>query len=126
MRGTVFALAVLLSLSACCPRVVERVRVETEYIDRVRRDSVYLRDSVWLKEYIKDDTVYVDKEVYRYLYKDRLQRDTILREVHDTTRVSVPVEKGLTVLQTIQIRSFWWLVAGLVAALLWIFRKVIF
>jgi hypothetical protein len=37
--------------------------------------------------------------------------------------VEVKVEKPLTVGQRAKIGAFWWLLAGLVAALAWIFRK---
>lgn len=125
MKKIAFILAVLLA-SCCSPRIIEKVRVEKEYIDRIQRDSVILRDSVWQKEYIKGDTVYLDKYVYKYIYRDKYQTDTVLREVHDTTQVQVPVEKKLSFVQKVKIGAFWWLLAALAAALLWIFRGSIF
>jgi hypothetical protein len=126
MKKVIFILVVIASCFACSPRIIEKVRVEKEYIDRVQKDSVILRDSVWQKEYIKGDTVYLDKYVYKYIYRDKYQTDTVLREVHDTTQVQVPVEKKLSFVQKVKIGAFWWLLAALACALLWIFRKKIF
>ena len=87
------------------------------------RDSLYLRDSVYIKEIVKGDTVYLDRFVYKYIYKDKFRTDTLLREVHDTTTVTKEVEKRLTIGQQIKQKSFWWLVLGLLASLAYIFRK---
>lgn len=113
-------------LSACSPRIVEHIRTEIEYRDRYIRDSLYFRDSVFMKEYIKGDTVFQDREVYKYVYKDRLKTDTLLREVHDTTTVEVQVEKPLSAPQRLKIGAFWWLLGAVVLLLLWTFRKTIF
>ncbi|MDR1585673.1 MAG: hypothetical protein LBS07_05845, partial [Prevotellaceae bacterium] len=60
--------------------------VKTEYRDNYLRDSVYLHDSIFVKE--KGDTVFVN--AFRYLYRDRTVRDSIA--VHDTVKVPYPVE----------------------------------
>ena len=45
------ALAILL-VTACSPRIVEHVRVQrdTTYIERLQVDSLYIRDSVFIRE----------------------------------------------------------------------------
>lgn len=82
----------VLSLIGCRTRIqyipVESVR--TEYKDRLQRDSIYFRDSIFMRE--KGDTVFIDR--WRYLYKDKLITDTLI--VNDTIRVPYPVEKELT------------------------------
>lgn len=82
----------VLSLIGCRTRIqyvpVESVR--TEYKDRLQRDSIYFRDSIFMRE--KGDTVFIDR--WRYLYKDKLITDTLI--VSDTIRVPYPVEKELT------------------------------
>ncbi len=118
-------LACLLMAVSCSPRIVERVRTQIEYRDRVQRDSLYFRDSIYIKEQIKGDTVYIDRFKYRYIYKDKYKTDTLLREVHDTTAVEVPVEKSLSAWKSFKIGAFWWLISALAAALVWIFRKPI-
>jgi hypothetical protein len=76
---------------------------KTEYRDKLYRDSVYLFDSVYVKE--KGDTLIMER--YRYLYRDKLIRDSI--HINDTIRVPYPVEvakqvkKPLTGWQNFQI-----------------------
>ena len=50
---------------------VEHTRIE--YRDRIKHDSIYLRDSIVQKE--ENDTIYL--EIYKYLYKYKYLRDTI-------------------------------------------------
>lgn len=73
-RCLVIAMAILL-VTACSPRIVEHVRVQrdTTYIERLQVDSLYIRDSVFIRE--KGDTVYQ----YRERIRDRY------RFIHDTT-----------------------------------------
>ena len=88
-------------------------------------DSVYRRDSVFIKE--KGDTVII--------YKERIRDRYVFR--HDTLRLvkvdsvvvervkEVEVEKSLSAWKTAKIAAFWWLVAAVLLLLLWTFRKPI-
>lgn len=116
---------VIVGLSGCSPRIIEHVRTEIEYRDLVQKDSVFLRDSIWQKEYIKGDTVYLDKYVYKYIYKDKFKTDSVYVAVHDTTTVEKLVEKQLTTIQKAKQNSFWWLVLAVLALLVYTFRKPI-
>lgn len=49
--------------------------VKIEYENKEIRDSIYIRDSVFIKQ--KNDTIFINK--YQLIYKDRLLRDTIIR-----------------------------------------------
>ena len=44
-----------------------------EYRDRIKHDSIYLRDSIVQKK--ENDTIYL--EIYKYLYKYKYLRDTV-------------------------------------------------
>lgn len=96
---------------------------DTTYVDRIKIDSLVVRDSVYVKE--KADTVlqFRDRYEYRYVYL----RDTAFVAVHDTSIVEVtkevPVEKELTWGQRVKQRSFWWLVLAVAGLLGWIFRE---
>lgn len=120
-------LAVCIAMSACSPRIVETVRTEYVYKDRIERDTTIVHDSVHVREFIKGDTVWVteyrDRNVYRYKYI----RDTLA--VHDTTSVEttreVEVEKPLSAGQRAKIGLFPWLVLAVLGLGLWTFRKPI-
>lgn len=71
---------------------VETVKVDTTYINKLQRDSIYILDSVYVKE--KGDTVLIEK--YKYLYRDKLVRDTLYMAKTDSIQVPYPVEKELT------------------------------
>ena len=66
----VAALALLLLLAGCGRRIVtvpvERVRIE--WRDSIRRDSIIIRerDSVVVNQYVKGDTVHVEREITRW------------------------------------------------------------
>ena len=120
-------LAVLLSqlvFSSCSTvREVVRYQRDTTYVERFRVDSVYKKDSVFVRE--KGDTVYIYKEKVREKYK--LVRDTVRLVKVDSVAVErvkeVKVEKPLSAWKSAKIGAFWWLVAALVALLIWTFRK---
>ncbi len=71
---------------------IETVKVDTTYINKLQRDSIYMLDSVYVKE--KGDTVLIEK--YKYLYRDKLVRDTMYISKADSIQVPYPVEKELT------------------------------
>lgn len=71
---------------------VETIKVDTTYINKLQRDSIYMLDSVYVKE--KGDTVLIEK--YKYLYRDKLVRDTMYISKVDSIQVPYPVEKELT------------------------------
>lgn len=93
----------------------DSTRVSTHQMDSIfarmtQRDSIYVHDSIYVRE--KGDTVYqyVEKLRYKYvnsvdtLYKYRTMRDTVYMERCDSIRVEKPVyiekprrwyEKGL-------------------------------
>ena len=124
---TIFPI-LLLFLPSCSPRIIEKVVSQRDTTVVHHRDSIFRKDSVYVKEWMKGDTVYIDRFRDRYIYKDRW-RDSI-RVVRDSVAVEtikeVKVEQPLSWWQKARIGSFWWLLAGLVACLAWIFRKQLF
>ena len=113
------------ALPGCSPKVIEKVVTKTEYVDVHHRDTLITKDSVYIREWMKGDTVFVDKFRDRYVYRDRWRDCISIKEVHDTTTVEKKVERELTAGQRMKINSFWWLIVALGAALVWIFRKPI-
>lgn len=117
---------ILQAVSACSPKIIERVVVQRDTTVVHHRDSILRRDSVWMKEYVKGDTVYIEKYKDRYVFRDRWRDSIQVRERHDTTTVEVKVERQLTWAQKAKIGAFPWVLLALVGALLWIFRKFLF
>ena len=91
---------VLLCLVSCKTQYipVETVRVETERVVDIRRDSIYVLDSVFVRE--AHDTVYITK--WRVEYKEALRVDTFNIERVDTLNTIVEVEKKLTKVQQLK------------------------
>ena len=112
-------------LPGCSPKIIEKVKTEYVYQDVHHRDTLITRDSIYIHEWLKGDTVYIEKYKDRYVFRDRWRDSVSIREVHDTTTVEKKVERELTAGQKMKINSFWWLLIGLIASLGWIFRKPI-
>lgn len=102
-RCLVIAMAILL-VTACSPRIVEHIRVQrdTTYIERVQVDSLYIRDSVFIRE--KGDTVFQYRERIRDRY--RFIHDTTFIHRTDTLKVEKErlVEKQLSRWQSFSIQ----------------------
>ena len=98
-----FAVIATMLLSCKSVKYIPVVTTKIEYRDNFVRDSIFRYDSVFVKE--KGDTLILEK--YRYLYKNRIVKDSIF--INDTIRVPYPVEvikqvkAPLTSLQSFQI-----------------------
>ena len=120
-------LVLLLAVCASCsPKIVERIVVQHDTTTVHHRDTTFRRDSVYIREWMKGDTVYIEKYKDRYVFRDRWRDSVSVREVHDTTAVEVKVEKPLSLAQKAKIGAFPWLVLAVIGAALWTFRKYIF
>lgn len=93
------AILVIISLLVGCTTTryvtVPSVSVDSVYADRWQHDSVYLLDSVFVNRWMAGDTVFVDKVVTKYKYKDRWRYDTMAIMKTDSVRVPYPIEKDL-------------------------------
>jgi hypothetical protein len=112
-------IAALIFLCCACGTIkyvpIESVR--TEYRHTVAKDSIFLRDSIFVKE--KGDTLIIEK--YRYLYRDRFLRDSVF--IRDTIRVPYPIEKIKEVKKPLsgwQNFQIWYGRIALIAALLFV------
>lgn len=83
---------------------VETIKIDTTYINKLQRDSIYMLDSVYVKE--KGDTVLIEK--YKYLYRDKLVRDTLYMAKTDSIQVPYSVEKELTYWQQMKLELGGW------------------
>ena len=108
MRKILFLLFMTLLLGSCKvkEKIVEvpipQIKTEIKYIDKVKYDSIYLKDSVYIIQ--RGDTIYNTKVAYRYKYK--YLKDTITVNKTDTiTRLQkvtkIKVKNQLNVVQKI-------------------------
>lgn len=112
----------LISLLSGCKSVqyvpVETVRTDSVYIDRFQRDSIYQRDSVFVNRWTAGDTVYQDKVVWKYVYRDKVKYDTVAILRSDTVRMPYPVERRLTKWEQVRLNVGGWVIALVVITIL--------
>ena len=98
------AFLIAISLLASCRQVeyvtVEKVRTDTTYITKWQKDSVWLHDSIHIKE--RGDTVTIER--WHTQWRDRLRVDTIYQATHDTIPVPYPVET----IKEVPAELSWW------------------
>ena len=119
---TLFSLLFLTTIISCTTTKIIEVPVETiktEYIEQVKYDSIYSKDSIYIMQ--KGDTIYNNK--VQYLYKYKYLRDTI--NITDT------IPKIVTVKDTQYINQLYtWqkllIVIGIGFILYWIVKLVIY
>ena len=65
---------------------VESHTTDTLYQVKVQRDSIHTTDSIYIHEWasVTGDTIYKEKERWRYLYRDRWRVDTLYKSHTDT------------------------------------------
>jgi len=89
-------LAVLVSLVMIGCKTQEKIvyvevpKVETEYVYLEKIDTAYQHDSVYIKEYVKGDTVKIVEYRYKDRYHEVVRVDTVIKV--DSCVVNVPVE----------------------------------
>lgn len=122
MRAAVLALMVCLFIAllcaGCSPRVVETVVVRTDTLiqTKVEKDSVVHRDSVFVHEWQKGDTVYMEKVKWMERWRDRLLTDTLYISKTDTVAVKDVVVKEVTKPMGWCAKTF--MIVGIVASLI--------
>ena len=129
MRRLLTIVCAVMILSSCgvLRKQIETVYVrDTTYISKVQVDSVFKRDSIFMRE--KNDTIYVYKEKVRDRY--RLLRDTVYQHSVDSVYVDkvreVKVEKQLNAWQKFRLRGFWVLAAMVGGYVVLKYRKHLF
>lgn len=95
MRNLFILIVLTFFVNACTTTKyvpVESVHVDSVYIARIERDSIFEKDSVFVT--MKADTVFVSKVQCRY--RDRIVRDTLSVLQRDTITRVVEIEKKLS------------------------------
>lgn len=93
--GFAIALFICMMIGSCrsYPDITEDMMIhDTCFVDRYHRDSIFQKDSIYVHEYTKGDTVHVDRDRWVVMYRDKLTHDSIYIHKTDTIR-TVKVEK---------------------------------
>lgn len=100
-------LVVLLPVGCRTTEYITVPEVHTEYVYRDRVDTSYVKDSVYIREQIKGDTVKVVEYRYRDRYREIWRTDTIIQQ--DTVSVvhTQVVEKAVAKMNSLQSAFFW-------------------
>lgn len=113
---------ILISILTGCKSVqyvpVETVKTDSVYIDRFQRDSIYQRDSVFVNRWTAGDTVYQDKVVWKYVYRDKVKYDTVAILRSDTVRVPYPVERRLSTWEEVRFNVGGWAIGAVIIFIL--------
>lgn len=120
MRYSILMLIILLTSAiwSSCRSVkyvpVEVVKTDTTYINKVQRDSIYQLDSIYIRD--KGDTILITKT--KYIYRDKLIRDTVYVSHTDSIQVPYPVEKQLSRWQQFKVDAGEWVLGMFIVMLL--------
>jgi hypothetical protein len=113
---------ILISILTGCKSVqfvpVETVKTDSFYIDRFQRDSIYQRDSVFVNRWTAGDTVYQDKVVWKYVYRDKVKYDTVAILRSDTINVPYPVECKLSKWEQLKLNVGGWAISIIIIIVL--------
>lgn len=98
---------------------VETVRYDSIYFNRVKIDSIYERDSIYILD--RGDTVmmYRDRYIYRYINKT----DTVFRLKVDSVQVPYEVERQLTRWEKVKMDFGGWMLGALVIFIILVIIK---
>lgn len=94
--------AMLTGCKTSDPVVVERISHDTIYRLQLSRDSIMVRDSIYITERMQGDTLILTRDRWHTAYRDRLMHDTTYISKCDTIPQVVEVEKRLTAWQRVR------------------------
>jgi len=94
--GVIVALIVCALLSGCTTTkyvpVIEH-RTDTVRVTQHHRDSIYLSDSIYVSDFVRDDTVYRTVDRWHTRYVERTRTDTLYQSRTDTIPMPYPAIK---------------------------------
>ena len=107
---------------------VPEYHTDTVRIVQHQRDSIYLSDSIYVSDFVRDDTVYKTTERWHTKYIERMSHDTLYQSKVDS--IPYPVE----VIKEVPAKLTWWqqtrlhiinvlMMFGIIWLIVWIGRK---
>lgn len=106
LQGVVFVVMLFVGLLLCALfgscTTTQYIPVYHHTTDTVRqvlhqRDSLYFCDSIYINDFVRDDTVWRVKERWHTQYVERTYHDTLVQTKTDSVPVPYPVETTKTV-----------------------------
>lgn len=95
---TLIVVMILMAVAVTGCKTTTYVPVVEHHTDTLRvvqhhRDSIYLHDSTFVREFVQGDTVRIVTEMWHTKYRERLKTDTLYRSRTDSVPVPYPVIK---------------------------------
>ena len=89
--AAIIALLIALFFGSCrSVRIVEKEVVKTDTLVsyQIQRDSIYVNDSIYIRELIQGDTVKITTDRWHTRWRDRILYDSIYIAQRDTVKVT--------------------------------------
>lgn len=123
MKNAILLLVIILFASSCKVKevFVTVPEIHTEYKNKIQKDSIYLKDSIYIHQ--KGDTIYSEKFSTKYVLKHKtdtvLKNDTVIKPV-------IKIEtKKVNVLHWWQKTLIWIGILSIIAIFIFIYKKSI-
>lgn len=87
----IIALLIALFFGSCrSVRIVEKEVIKTDTLvsTQIQRDSIYINDSIYIREVVTGDTVKITTDRWHTQWRDRILYDSIYIAQRDTVRVT--------------------------------------
>lgn len=102
--GSMLHMLLLVTTSCSSPKPIiqERVVLKTDTLDKTsyKTDTFRLHDSIYVENYIVGDTVYKNKNTYKWRDRVSIKTDTIYKTILRTDSISVPIP--------VEHKATWW------------------
>ena len=89
--AAIIALLIALFFGSCrSVRIVEKEVIKTDTLvsTQIQRDSIYINDSIYIREVVAGDTVKITTDRWHTQWRDRILYDSIYIAQRDTVRVT--------------------------------------
>ena len=89
--AAIIALLIALFFGSCrSVRVIEKevIKTDTVLTTKIQIDSIYINDSIYIRELIQGDTVRITTDRWHTRWRDRILYDSIYIAQRDTVRVT--------------------------------------
>ena len=91
--AAIVALLIALFFGSCrSVRVIEKEVIKTDTVNtlKLRIDSIYVNDSIYIREVVAGDTVHITTDRWHTRWRDRILYDSIYIAQRDTVTVPPP------------------------------------